>query len=155
MTRITGPCPVYRPSSPLGILRPDTSTISIFPITWDATYILIGLSHLTTWLIATASTSIERGRLRLELSVDRFTKPFSTNDQTFIPFMWFSRFATEAQNFQVNTLLYMWHYYNWNVFILLSIRKDLNVKRHLHTMQAKWETCMLIVLQMRYWIDFT
>jgi len=37
MTRITGAlAQVYRPSSPHGILRPDTSTISIFTVTWYA-----------------------------------------------------------------------------------------------------------------------
>lgn len=53
-----GPCPVYRPSSPLGILRPDTSTISIFPITWYATFALIGLFRRTTWLFAEAQTTV-------------------------------------------------------------------------------------------------
>ena len=48
MTRIMSACPVYRPSSPLGILRPNTSTISIFPITWYAALILIGLFYVTT-----------------------------------------------------------------------------------------------------------
>lgn len=37
ITRMTGAlAQVYRPSSPHGILRPDTSTISIFSVTWYA-----------------------------------------------------------------------------------------------------------------------